>query len=177
MLPNPLHPAIIHFPIVLMLLLPLAAAAALWAIRRGSNARRAWTIPLLGAAGLAASAWASVETGEQQTKRVERVVSERTVETHEDAAEVFLTISGALLVVAAAGMFRGPVGQGARVIATAGAVGLAVVGVRVGATGGELVYKHGAASAYTEPTPAAQTGATPRAGSRVEQSAGEVRER
>jgi hypothetical protein len=69
------------------------------------------------------------------------------------------------------------VGQGARVIATAGAVGLAVVGVRVGATGGELVYVHGAASAYTQPRPATQTGATPRSGPRVEQSAGEVRER
>ena len=37
MLPDPLHPAVIHFPIVLMVLLPLVAAWALWTIRRGAR--------------------------------------------------------------------------------------------------------------------------------------------
>lgn len=177
MLPNPLHPAIIHFPLVIMLLLPVVIAGALWAIRRGANARRAWTIPLLGAAALSASTWVAVETGQQQSERVERVVSEQPVETHEEAAELFFTLSGALLVVVAAGMMRGRLGRSARVIATAGAVGIAVVGIRVGATGGELVYKHGAADAYTQSKSVIRNGATTRPGSRVEQADGEVRER
>lgn len=177
MLPNPLHPALIHFPLVLMLLLPVAIGGALWAIHRGSNARRVWTIPLLGAAALAASTWVAVETGQQQGERVERVVSEQPVETHEEAAELFFTLSGVLLVVVAAGMMRGRLGRSARVIATAGAVGIAIVGVRVGATGGELVYKHGAASAYTQSKPVVRNGATTRPGSRVEQADGDVRER
>jgi len=176
MLPNPLHPAIIHFPIVLMMLLPIIAGGALWAIRRGSNIRRAWTIPLVGAAALAASAWLSVETGQQQGERVERIVSEQPVEVHEEAAELFLTLSGALLVVAAAGMIRGTVGRSARVIATIGTVGLAVAGVRVGATGGELVYTHGAANAYTQPS-TTPVGLKPQAGKRVEEAGGDVRER
>ncbi|HEV8496880.1 MAG TPA: DUF2231 domain-containing protein [Gemmatimonadaceae bacterium] len=177
MLPSPLHPAIIHFPLVLMLLLPIVIAGALWAIRRGANARRAWTIPLLGAAALSASTWLAVETGQQQSERVERVVSEQPVETHEEAAELFFTLSGALLVVTAAGMMRGSLGRSARVLATAGAVGIATVGVRVGATGGELVYKHGAADAYTQSTSVTRNSATPRPGTRVEQAGGEVRER
>ena len=41
MIPDPLHPSVIHFPIIFMYLLPLLALWALWAIGRGSPARRA----------------------------------------------------------------------------------------------------------------------------------------
>ena len=57
MLPNPLHPAIVHFPVVLAFLLPIFALGALWAIRRGARPRRAWAIPLAASLALAASAW------------------------------------------------------------------------------------------------------------------------
>src|SRR6185437_512774 len=52
MLPNPLHPAVVHFPVVLAFLLPLFVGGAIWAIRRGANPRRAWLVPLAGSAGL-----------------------------------------------------------------------------------------------------------------------------
>jgi hypothetical protein len=150
MLPNPLHPAVVHFPIVLMLFLPVVALVTLWAIRRGANARRAWAIPLAVAALLALSSWVSVETGEEQSERVERVVPEQPMESHEEFAEVFFMLSGAVLVVAAAGLLYGRIGRSSRVIATLGAVGLAAAGIRVGHSGGQLVYTHGAASAYTQ---------------------------
>ena len=53
MLPNPMHPAVVHFPVVLAFLLPLFVAGALLAIRRGANARRAWanTAPRVGGVG------------------------------------------------------------------------------------------------------------------------------
>ena len=47
MLPEPLHPAIVHFPIVLTFLAPLAAGAALWAGRRGVRPSRASTVPFV----------------------------------------------------------------------------------------------------------------------------------
>lgn len=160
MLPDPLHPAVVHFPVVLAVLLPLVAAGALWAIRHGSRPLRAWAVPLAFAGALAASAWAAVETGEAQDERVERVVAEQPLETHEDMAELFLTLSGVLLLVTGAGLAPGLVGRSARVLATAGAAALVVAAVRVGHTGGELVYRYGAASAYA---PAAAT-ANPDAG-------------
>ena len=40
MIPEPLHPAVVHFPIVLVVLLPLAAMTALLLIRRGEEARK-----------------------------------------------------------------------------------------------------------------------------------------
>ncbi|HEX8941677.1 MAG TPA: DUF2231 domain-containing protein [Gemmatimonadaceae bacterium] len=172
MLPHPLHPAVVHFPIVLMLLLPVAAFVALWMIRRGANVRRAWAVPVLGAAALAGSSWMAVSTGGQESERVERVVSEQPVETHEESAELFFALSGVLLVVAGAGMIRGVVGRTARGVATVGAIAVAVAGVQVGHTGGQLVYRHGAAAAYSDPTLAR---GILKPGTR--ESGGEVRER
>ena len=148
MLPDPLHPAVIHFPLVLGLLLPLFAVGAAWAIRRGADAPRAWAIPLLMAAALAASAFVALRTGEAEEDRVEAVVSEAVLHEHEEAAERFLVLTGVLLLVAAAGVVRGTLGQAARVLTVAGSLGVAAAGIQVGAAGGELVYRHNAASAY-----------------------------
>lgn len=153
MLPDPLHPAIVHFPVVLAVLLPLFALGALWAIRKGVTPRRAWALPLAFSAALTLSAWVAVETGETQDERVERVVPEQPLKTHEESAELFLTLSGLLVVVAAAGLAPGAAGRTARILATAGAVALVIVAAQVGHSGGELVYRHGAASAYADSTP------------------------
>ncbi|MEO6878191.1 MAG: DUF2231 domain-containing protein [Gemmatimonadaceae bacterium] len=150
MLPNPLHPAIVHFPIVLAFLLPIFALGALWVIRRGATARRAWAIPVALSAALALSAWVAVQTGESQEDRVEDVVPGHALDTHEEAAELFLTSSGILMLVTAAGLTGGVVGRSARLLATGGAVALVFAAASVGHSGGELVYRHGAASAYAE---------------------------
>jgi len=147
-LPNPLHPAVVHFPIVLAVLLPLFAIGALVAIRKGARPLRAWSLPLAVGAALTLSSWVAVETGEDQDERVERVVAEQPLETHEERAEMFLTLSGVLLLVSATGLVRGVVGRAGRITATVGAVALVVAAAQVGHSGGELVYRHGAASAY-----------------------------
>ncbi len=155
MLPDPLHPAVVHFPIVLAFLLPISAAVAIWTIRRGSRATRAWLAPLALAAALTLSSWVSTETGETDEDKVERVVGDQPLETHEEAAESFLLGSGVVLLVAAAGMLPGIAGRIARVTTTVGAAGLIAGAAYVGHTGGELVYKHGAATAHTVSPPSA----------------------
>lgn len=155
MLPDPLHPAIVHFPIVFMILLPVAAAVALWAIGRGGRIRTAWAVPAALAAALTLSAWIAVETGEAQEDRVENVVTKDAIHPHEEAAERFLVLSGVLLVVSGAGLLGGPVGRAARLATILGAVGVAGAGAQVGHTGGKLVYQYGAASAYTQAGPQA----------------------
>lgn len=156
MIPNPLHPAIVHFPVVLVVLLPLVLGGALWAIRRGASPRRAWAVPLAAAAALTLSAWLAVETGQSQEERVEAVVPEAPFKAHEEAAEQFLAFSGVFLLVATAGLVGGSVGRAARYVSLVGALGLLAAGVRVGHTGGQLVYTHGAASAYASGTPTAR---------------------
>lgn len=148
-LPFPLHPAIVHFPIVLSVLLPFFAVGAMWAIRRGARPRMAWGVTTALFAALSLSSWVAVQTGEQQDERVEEVVAEAPLETHEEAAEAFLLFSLGMLGVAAVGLVPGKVGTGARLLGTLGSVALLGAGYRVGHSGGELVYQYGAASAYT----------------------------
>ena len=148
----PLHPLVVHFPVVLAVLLPISAVIALAVIRKGATARRVWSVPLALATALAVSAWVATETGESQEDRVERVVAESALHGHEEAAERFLVLSGVLVLVAAAGLAPGTVGRAARIVAAAGAVGVLAAGAQVGHSGGLLVYRHGAASAYASPS-------------------------
>lgn len=150
MLPDPLHPAVVHLPVALMVLLPLFALGALWAIRRGTPPLKAWGLVVGLTALLLASSWLAVETGEQQEDTVEAVVSEGAIHTHEEAAEIFFWMAGGVLLLAGAGLVGGRVGTTARIAATAATLALVVAGWRVGHTGGELVYVHGAASAYVD---------------------------
>ncbi|HYD54687.1 MAG TPA: transglutaminaseTgpA domain-containing protein [Gemmatimonadaceae bacterium] len=149
MLGIPMHPLVIHFPIVFAVLLPIAVIAALVTIRRGASPRRAWTPPLALAAALTLSAFAATQSGGAEEDRVERVVGEQALHEHEEAGERFLVLSGVLLLVAAVGLAPRTVGQAARVVTAVGAIVLVGAGLQVGHSGGSLVYQHGAASAYT----------------------------
>ncbi|NIP80713.1 MAG: hypothetical protein GWM90_16430 [Gemmatimonadetes bacterium] len=151
MLPDPLHPAIVHFPIVLAVLLPAFAVGALWAIRRGARPGWAWAVPLALAAVLAGSSWLAVETGEAQEDRVEDVVGEQVLHAHEEAGERFLVLSGILLLIMGAGLLKGRAGSASRLVGTVGAAALVIAAVQVGDAGGKLVYEHGAAAAYASP--------------------------
>lgn len=170
----PLHPLIVHFPIVLTFLLPISIVAALWAVRKGTPPRRGWSFPVIVAAALAVSAFVASRTGESEEERVERVVTENAIETHEEAAERFVVLSGVLLVVSLAGFLPRTVGQAARIVTTAGALGLVAAGVQVGHSGGTLVYREGAASAYTNAAaPAGERASAPREISRADDHAGD----
>ena len=153
MIPDPRHPAIVHFPIVLAVLTPLLTAGAFWAIHSGRLPDRSWLGIVILQVVLVGTAWIATETGERDEERVERFVAERPIEEHEEAAERFLTLAALVLPLAAAGMLAGRVGAINRAltialsIAALGAAGLA------GHSGGELVYRHGAAMAYAQPVP------------------------
>lgn len=148
MLPSPLHPAVVHFPVVIGFLLPLIVAGALWAIYRGANVRRVWSIPVVATLMLATSAWVAVETGEGQEDRVERVVAREPLASHSELAETFLAVSAGLAVIAAAGLVRGVGGRAARIVTAAGSLAVAAGATVVGHSGGQLVYRFGAAAAY-----------------------------
>jgi uncharacterized membrane protein len=148
MLPEPLHPAVVHFPLVLAFLLPMFALGGLWAISRGARPMRGWALPFAFAAVLAASGWVALETGEAEEEKVEGVVAEAALEAHEEAAERFLVLSGLLLVVAGVGLVGGTVGAAGRVLTAVGSLGVLVAAISVGGAGGDLVYHHGAAGPY-----------------------------
>jgi len=158
-IPNPLHPAVVHFPIALAVLAPVVAIAAFGAIRAGWIPARAWIAVVVLQAVLVGSALLAIETGGDQEEKVEDVVAERYIDAHADAAERFLYVAIGAALVSATGLLRGGRGGTGRAVTVAAGLAVLAAGVAVGHSGGELVYKYGAARAYTtetQPPPAAE---------------------
>ena len=149
MLPDPLHPAVVHLPIALAVLMPLIAIACLIAIAKDLVPARAWWAVALLQILLAGSAWLAVETGEADEERVEKVVEEHYIHEHHDAAEWFLALAGAGAVLMGAGLLPDRRGRVGRMVGALASLVVLATAVRTGHLGGELVYRHGAASAYT----------------------------
>ena len=165
-MPYPLHPAVVHFPIVLALLLPFVAGAGLYGTLRRGAIRSVWAPVVAFSLLLAASAWAAVETGQDQEDTVEGVVSESLIHEHEEAAEGLLAGSAVVAVIVLAGLAPGVLGKGARYAAVPAALVVLALAFPVGKSGGELVYTHGAAAAFVPGSGAAGDGPsqTPRRG-------------
>jgi len=153
MLPDPLHPAIVHMPLALSVLLPFAVIFAIWAVRDSARTRPVWAVVVALTAILAISARVAVLTGQDQEEKVEDVVPHDPFEEHEEAGEQLFVIAAVVLVLAAGGLMGGKVGDVARSLTVLGSVIVLVAALRVGKLGGELVYEHGAASAYAGTTP------------------------
>jgi uncharacterized membrane protein len=160
MLPDPLHPAVVHLPIALAALIPAFAILGAWLIYRKLLPSRGWLAIVVLQALLVGSAWAAMETGEREEDRVERIVAERPIEDHEEAGERFLFLAGLGFLATGAGLLPGRNGSIGRVAATAATIAVLAAGVSVGHSGGELVYKHGAANAYLDSSGAAAAEAT-----------------
>ena len=126
MMPDPLHPAVVHLPIALAVLVPGFALAGIFLIFKGLLHARTWVGVVLLQLLLLGSGWLALETGEREEERVERVVAERYIETHEEAADRFLVVAGIGLLLTAGGLLPGRAGAAGRV---AGALAsLAVLG-------------------------------------------------
>ena len=143
-LPDPLHPAIIHFPVVLILLGTFVAfAAVFW---------RKHHVPILAAAMLtfgALGAWVAVQTGKSDGGLVLGLSSqgEALLEAHENWGERTLTIAAfaAAAAIASLALFRFPRLARAAAVAAALVAGAASYGIyETGHRGGALVFHHGA---------------------------------
>lgn len=152
MIPDPLHPAVVHLPIALAILIPVLAVLGTVLIHKRYFAPETWMVVVFLQALLVASSWLAIETGEEQEDRVERVVAERHIERHEAAAERFTVLAGISLLAGAAGLLPARLGRIGRSVGALATLGVLAAGISVGHSGGELVYKHGAASAFAETT-------------------------
>lgn len=159
-MPSPLHPAVVHFPVVLAVLLPFVAAIGLFVSRRATTGRGPWLVVAAMAVLLPLSAWVAVETGQQQEEAVEQVVPEGVIHQHEEAAEGLLLGSVLVAGLVLVGLAPGRAGAAARYISVPAALVVLALAFRVGDSGGNLVYTHGAAAAYVSggagTTPVAQ---------------------
>jgi hypothetical protein len=147
------HPKVVHIPMALAVLMPLIAGGLVLAWWRGWLPWRGWLVAVGLQAVLLVSGLVALRTGEAEEERVERIVSESLIEAHEEAAEVFVWGSGAVLalMLAAAAFGQKRSGLPIAAVATLGTLVVLGLGYRTGQAGGSLVYEHGAAQAYGEP--------------------------
>lgn len=153
LIPSPLHPAVVHFPMALAVIAPLVAVGGFVAMRRGVSARWAWGTVVALLAALALSSFVAKQTGETDEEIVEDVVSGTAMERHEEAADRFMVLSLVVLAMGVAGLSSGAIGRIGRVATIVGTVGLVAAGWQVGHEGGRLVYQEGAAAAHVTGAP------------------------
>jgi len=146
----PLHPIVVHFPIVLGSLLPLLAIGLWWTIKKWQWTPRAWVLVSAVALIYTLSALVAVQLGEADEEKVEKVISEKVIEEHEEAGELIPWLAGTLFLVSLGGF---SVKYSKRVQLALIVLSLAAVAplINAGHTGGELVYKHGASVAHLSP--------------------------
>ncbi len=157
------HPKLVHVPMALGVLMPLVAGSLLLAWWRNWLPPRSWFLAIGLQAILLGSGVLALRSGEVEEERVERVVAERLIEEHEEAAEVFVWGSGGVLaaMIVAAALASRRSGLPTAAAATLGTLLVLGLGYRAGHAGGSLVYRHGAAQAY-----AGSAGASAEAGAR-----------
>jgi uncharacterized membrane protein len=142
-IPSPLHPALVHFPIVLILAGTAAAVVAIF-IRRWHLPWLAAGLMVAGAAGAAAATWSGEEDGElagELSPQAEQILDE-----HEEWGERTrnLAILSSLLAVGAVVAIRFPtVSRGAGIAAAVAGMAASYAVAETGHYGGLLVYKHG----------------------------------
>ena len=111
------------------------AAAGTFAIANGFVPARTWLVVALLQVLLAGSAWVAVETGEAEEERVERIVAERHIEAHEEAAERLLIAAGVGVLLIAAGLLPDRLGRAGRVLGTLASLGVLAAAVSGGHSG------------------------------------------
>jgi uncharacterized membrane protein len=145
MLPNPLHPALVHFPIVLILLGTLVALVAIF-VRRWHLAWIAAGLLAFGAIGAVAAVWTG--NSEKEVVGEMNASADQALDQHEEWGERTrnAAIVAALLAIGAAVVVRRlpNAARTASVIAACAALGASFCVAVTGHYGGQLVYKHGA---------------------------------
>lgn len=146
----PLHPALVHIPLGLAFVLPVLALGFWWALWKGHVRPRAWLAIVLLQVLLLGGGLLAMKTGQGEEQKVESLVPEPALETHEELAEQFVWATGITLLPAALVLVLRRPGA-VRVLTGVTVIGtllVAIAAARVGRAGGQLVYVHNAAAAY-----------------------------
>ena len=146
----PLHPIVVHFPIVLGALLPLLAIIVWWAIKKWQWTPNVWALVSAVALVYTLSATGAVLLGEEDEEKVEKVIYEEVIEEHEEAGELIPWVAGTLFLVSLGGFTVRYSKQAKVAMIVLSLVAVAPL-IHAGHTGGELVYEHGAAIAHLSP--------------------------
>jgi hypothetical protein len=151
-----LHPAIVHVPLGLAVVVPLVAAGLAVAVWRRWLPARSWAVVVGLQAMIFAGALLAMTTGRQEEERAEDRVPEAAMERHEARAERFVWAAGVTAAVSASALLAGahPVAVGLMAATTGATAVTAALGLAAGHAGGALVHDPGGLSALAATTSA-----------------------
>jgi uncharacterized membrane protein len=152
----PFHPAVVHVPLGIALAIPFVALHALAGARRARVLDRARWLPVVLLQAIAlAGGLAALRMGEAEEETARKVVARAAIHEHHERGEVFVWLTGLSLEAGATALVLTAerMRTGAAVVSLLLALLAAVGTYYVGSSGGELVYRDGAARAYAEQTP------------------------
>lgn len=151
----PLHPIVVHLPLALAILLPIASGALGYAIWKRRAPERGWAFLIAAHFALLASSGAAMLLGEADARRIQTRVDAADIEEHEGEGQRLVLGAGVAFVLALAGLLAGSPKQRRWAMAATFAAGLlcAALAIAAGHGGAVLVYRHGAAAAFCEPPP------------------------
>lgn len=135
----PLHPALVHVPLGLAVVLPIIALAVTFLLWRGLLSPRSFALVVLLQALTVGAGFAALRTGEADEHRFKGAA----VEAHEEAATRFMIAAGGSLALGIAGLFLLRRERALRWIAagtTAATAVVAALAISTGHAGGKLVY-------------------------------------
>ncbi|MCB0391814.1 MAG: hypothetical protein KDD58_11000 [Bdellovibrionales bacterium] len=143
----PLHPVAVHFPIVLGLLIPIASLSVFILIKLKYLDPRIWLLVVILSGLFFASAVVAVQTGEKDEHKVEEVVGHKVLETHEEHGEKIQWLALAVFLISITPLLlKKPTELQILTVIISSIVVYPLI--ETGHTGGELIYKHGAAEAH-----------------------------
>lgn len=150
----PFHPIVVHFPIALSFILPLLILVFAFMIKKNKMTHLAWVV-IIGLQLLTTvSGYVALESGENEEHLVQKVVDKQFVHHHEEAAEIFVGSTVVALVLSVAVFFlRKEMQFVVQMIIAAVSLVSCYLAYNAGHSGGELVYIHGAGSAYVKTAP------------------------
>lgn len=146
----PWHPKLVHLPLALAVLVPLLGSGVLLAWWRGWLERRAWWLIVAMQVLLLVSGMAAKQSGEGDEDIVEQAgIPHEVIHEHEEHADQFLAgVFVVMLAAIGAACVDEKLGLGLAGATLALSLVVLALGVRVGSSGGALVYQHGAAAAH-----------------------------
>lgn len=157
---------IVHFPLALTFIVPILVVIFAIMIRMNKMNPKSWLIIVGLQLVIVGTGYIALESGETEEEQVEKVVSKSLIHEHEEAAEVFVGSTVVALVLSIAAFFvRKEIGFPLKIVISLIGLISGYLANRTGHLGGELVYKHGAASVYVQENSQALI---PSSGKRVE---------
>jgi len=152
----PFHPMIVHFPIVIAIGLPLIMIAVIMLIKKSEHHRNSWRVIFALCFILSVFSFVAHNAGENEEEKVEKIISEATIEKHAEVADIFTWATLLPLVFSGLLMFKNQTPL--KVGAVLSALLVAGLVIKVGHAGAELVYKHNAGRIYSINSPAGGKG-------------------